>query len=144
MACVTIKVDASLQGHPQVEWVERQVPRTQQKRLGPITGTNRTRTEVGGHLLIILISDLDTDPLWGSQWHMHNSAGFDLAVMPAWERGLTGSGIGISIADDGIEWRHGDFERSRYIADGSHDWNSRDDDPSPSSYDDTHGTCICP
>ena len=43
--------------------------------------------------------------------------------------------------DDGLEWRHGDLGEARYMRAASHDWNGKDDDPSPASYDDTHGTC---
>lgn len=43
--------------------------------------------------------------------------------------------------DDGLEWRHGDLGEARYMRAASHDWNGKDDDPSPVSYDDTHGTC---
>jgi hypothetical protein len=43
--------------------------------------------------------------------------------------------------DDGLEWRHGDLGEARYMRAASHDWNGKDDDPSPANYDDTHGTC---
>jgi hypothetical protein len=122
-----------------------------------------------------------SDPLYASQWHLHNSAGVDLSVVPAWEAGYSGRGVGthkrprsqkvvtapavvvvvvvrsrtvtltrnapghglagVSIVDDGLEWRHGDLGEARYMRAASHDWNGKDDDPSPASYDDTHGTC---
>jgi len=48
---------------------------------------------------------------------------------------------GISIADDGFEWGHGDFDESRYMRSASYDWNGRDTDPSPGGPSDSHGTC---
>jgi hypothetical protein len=110
-------VEGSLQDHPDVEWAGFQHPRFQEKRLPPIT-----------------------DPLYPGQWHIHNSAGVDLNVIPAWEAGYSGRGIGITIVDDGLEWRHKDLGESRYMREASHDWNGKDNDPSPGSYDDTHGT----
>lgn len=47
---------------------------------------------------------------------------------------------GISIVDDGIEWRHRDFGQDRYIGAGSYDWDNNDPDPSPSKFEDSHGT----
>lgn len=110
-------IEGSLQDHPDVEWAGFQHARFQQKRLPAIT-----------------------DPLYASQWHLHNSAGVDLSVVPAWEAGYSGRGVGVSIVDDGLEWRHGDLGEARYMRAASHDWNGKDDDPSPASYDDTHGT----
>jgi hypothetical protein len=60
-------------------------------------------------------------------------------------RGVRGHGTAISLVDDGLEWRHKDFgEGSRFLAEGSKDWNGRDDDPSPVRSDDTHGTGTTP
>jgi subtilisin family serine protease len=110
-------IEGSLQDHPEVEWAGFQHPRFHAKRFPAIT-----------------------DPLYPGQWHLHNSAGVDLNVMPAWEAGYSGRGVGITIVDDGLEWRHDDLGESRYMRAASRDWNGKDDDPSPASYDDTHGT----
>ncbi|ELR17094.1 peptidase, S8/S53 subfamily protein [Acanthamoeba castellanii str. Neff] len=112
------EVDTALAVHPHVEWSEMQELRTHAKRM-----------------------ELITDPLYPAQHHLHNPHGRDLHVIPAWERGLSGRGIAISLVDDGLEWRHKDFgEGSRFLAEGSKDWNGRDDDPTPVRSDDTHGT----
>lgn len=110
-------VDGSLQDHPHIEWAEFQHSRVHEKRF-----------------------DTPTDPLYASQWHLHNSAGVDLNVLPAWESGFSGRGVGVTIVDDGLEWRHPDLGAGRFMRAASHNWNSKNDDPSPIAYDDTHGT----
>lgn len=43
------------------------------------------------------------DPLFASQWYLHNAhrPGHDINVIPAWNEGLTGKGITVAIVDDG-------------------------------------------
>lgn len=58
------------------------------------------------------------------------SAALDINVFSAWNKNITGSGIVVSILDDGLEHTHIDLKRN-YDPDGSHDFNSNDDDPAP-------------
>lgn len=97
------------------------------------------------HPVFIPIAKRDSiDPLWSDQWHLHGNGGVDLNVLPAWESGLSGRGVGISVADDGVEWFHPDLGGVRFLRDGSRDWNYGVDDPKPKIADDTHGTGMMP
>lgn len=109
----------ALAEEPHIDWYEFQHPRRHNKRLGPIN-----------------------DPLYPQQWHLHNreAGGLDMNVGSAWDTGVSGRGVTVCVVDDGLEWRHNDFGSSRFRASASYDWNSRDSDPSPALYDDTHGT----
>ncbi|KAL6047874.1 hypothetical protein QOT17_021381 [Balamuthia mandrillaris] len=122
--------ERTISSHPEVKWMQRQVYRTQHKR-GIVADT--------------------TDPQFNLQWHLKTTHDnhFDINIEEAWDAGYTGTGITVSIVDDGLEWTHPDFleagqEREenprRYISEASYDWNDSDDDPSPALPDDTHGT----
>ncbi|MBC8171657.1 MAG: hypothetical protein H7X77_08285, partial [Anaerolineae bacterium] len=57
-----------------------------------------------------------TDPLYPQQWHLRNTgqeaggvAGNDASVYPAWEQGYTGSGVVLSMVDDGLWWNNPDL-----------------------------------
>ncbi|MEC9174080.1 MAG: S8 family serine peptidase, partial [Candidatus Thermoplasmatota archaeon] len=83
------------------------------------------------------------DPEIGSQWHLINSGqgggtiGEDANVTAAWEI-ANGSGVTISIIDDGFAHSHTDLSPG-YQASGSYDYCNNDADPTPSSGD-GHGT----
>jgi len=86
------------------------------------------------------------DNLWGKQWYMHDvmtrsddDSEMDLQVMPVYAQGITGKGINVVVLDDGFEWRHPDI-RDNYRKDISWDYNGQDDDPTPSSSSNAHGT----
>ncbi|CAB3387799.1 Hypothetical predicted protein [Cloeon dipterum] len=68
--------------------------------------------------------------------------GLDMNVQPAWQDGVTGKGVVVSILDDGIETTHPDLNRN-YDPQASYDVNNHDDDPMP-RYDvldsNRHGT----
>jgi len=109
----SVEVD-SLQKSEHVLWSEKQEPKWHFKRFLP------------------------HDPLFASQWHLHDTPGRDLNVMNAWNLGFTGKGIVIGVVDDGLQSSHPDFA-GNYHAQASYDFNGGDSDPEPASYD-SHGT----
>lgn len=86
------------------------------------------------------------DPRLGDQWHLNNTgqrggtAGVDANVFPAWNLGVSGTGVQICIIDDGVEKDHDDLSTNFVLAD-SRDLNGNNgNDPSPTSNSDDHGT----
>ena len=85
------------------------------------------------------------DPYFDDQWHLNNSgqtngeAGEDANVTGVWDT-YNGSGVVISIIDDGVEHSHPDLS-SNYLSQHSYDWCGDDSDPDPSSFD-GHGTSV--
>lgn len=80
-----------------------------------------------------------SDPLYNSQWHLHNTPAADINVEPVWALGITGQGVTIGIVDDGLQHSHPDIQ-PQYCAECSIDINHNDMDPEPTSYYDDHGT----
>ncbi|XP_021944042.1 furin-like protease 1, isoforms 1/1-X/2 isoform X2 [Folsomia candida] len=82
------------------------------------------------------------DPRWIGQWYLNRGAGLDMNVIEAWNEGITGKGIVVTILDDGLEHDHPDI-KSNFDPMASFDVNSLDMDPMP-TYDLTdsnrHGT----
>ena len=82
------------------------------------------------------------DPEWGNTWYLNRGGMIDMNVKEAWEMGITGKGVVVSILDDGIEKDHPDLVEN-YDQEASYDINDNDYDPSP-RYDATninrHGT----
>lgn len=77
------------------------------------------------------------DPSFVEQWHLVNTgqfdgtAGEDINVQPVWDMGLDGTGILVSIVDDGYQTDHGDLS-PRYEADSSRNFvNSASGTPNP-------------
>jgi subtilisin family serine protease len=83
------------------------------------------------------------DPLYANEWHVHNelTKGMDINVIPAWEHGITGKGVVVTIVDDGVEHDHPDLI-DNYDPKASTDLNDNDDDPYPNVKDpiNKHGT----
>ena len=85
------------------------------------------------------------DPYFDDQWHLNNSgqssgsAGEDANVTGVWES-YNGSGVIISVIDDGVDHDHSDLDPN-FIATNSWDWCGDDPDPDPSS-NDGHGTAV--
>ncbi len=83
------------------------------------------------------------DPELSSQWHLDNFgqtggvSGEDANLTGAWNM-YNGSGVIISIVDDGLDYSHPDIS-PRYDQSASYDWCNDDSDPSPLSFD-GHGT----
>lgn len=116
--------------HSQVHWFEQQVARSRKKR-------DFHPRDVAQQMSI-------TDPLWGSQWYLHEGAygGHDMNVMGAWKKGFTGKNIVVTILDDGLEHQHQDLKRN-YDPYASYDINNHDPDPMPRynpSNENRHGT----
>ncbi|XP_064619371.1 proprotein convertase subtilisin/kexin type 6-like isoform X2 [Lineus longissimus] len=114
--------------HPQITWAEQQVAKKRVKRdfrpKGPPISFK--------------------DPLYPSQWYLLFGAkgGFDMNVVPAWQRGYTGQGVVVTILDDGLETNHDDLKKN-YDPRASFDINSEDGDPMPrydSGDENRHGT----
>ncbi len=85
------------------------------------------------------------DPYFDDQWHLYNSgqtsgvAGEDANVMGVWDS-FNGSGVVISVIDDGVEHSHPDLS-DNYVSVHSYDWCGDDSDPDPNSSD-GHGTAV--
>jgi len=80
---------------------------------------------------------------WPGQWYLHNPfvAGRDINVSPAWARGITGVGTLIGLVDDGVQANHPDLSFN-YSSSNSRDFGQADNDPSPVSNLDNHGTAV--
>lgn len=83
------------------------------------------------------------DPDYPDQWHLDNSGqsggtiGEDVNITSAWNN-LNGSGVTISIVDDGLDHNHPDISPN-YVPSLSYDFCSSDTDPQPVG-NDAHGT----
>ncbi|XP_078313201.1 furin-like protease kpc-1 isoform X2 [Crassostrea virginica] len=81
------------------------------------------------------------DPKWLRMWYLQRE-GLDMNVRSAWEQGVTGRNVVVTILDDGIEKDHPDL-MDNYDPDASYDVNSHDQDPQPHydySNENRHGT----
>lgn len=82
------------------------------------------------------------DQRWPQMWYLNRGQRLDMNVQEAWQMGITGKGVSISILDDGIERTHPDLV-ANYDALASFDVNQNDNDPTP-RYDlidsNRHGT----
>ncbi|XP_048388215.1 PC3-like endoprotease variant B [Stegostoma tigrinum] len=88
-----------------------------------------------------------SDPMWPAQWELFNTGqtngpkGFDINVMPAWKKNITGTGVVVTIIDDGIDHEHADLKRN-YDPHASFDFNDHFDDqhdPVPEDIDGSNG-----
>jgi len=88
-----------------------------------------------------------TDPFFYRQWHLYNNGtvskhpGNDINVVPLWKRGINGTGVVVSVIDDGVEWTHEDIFPNWNI-DSSYDFslNSIYTDKKRLPKSDSHGT----
>ncbi|XP_048733995.2 furin-like protease kpc-1 isoform X2 [Ostrea edulis] len=114
---------------PNVKWVEQQIVKKRVKRNIYYPSSMH-------------FSDKFNDPKWPRMWYLTRGGGLDMNVKSAWEQGVTGKKVVVTILDDGIEKDHPDLE-DNYDPDASYDVNSHDEDPQP-HYDYTnenrHGT----
>ena len=96
-----------------------------------------------------------TEEGYYGQWHLRNqmpvsagNAGLDANVWGAWQRGLTGSGVVISIVDDGTQGDHPDIQatfRNTYSWDYGMNVatnNAQSYRGMPQADDDSHGTAV--
>ncbi|KAM8795027.1 proprotein convertase subtilisin/kexin type 4 [Eudromia elegans] len=110
-----------LKKEPQVLWFEQQTLKRRVKRSAAAA---------------------PTDPWFPKQWYMNKDVRPDLNVLAAWGKGYTGSGVVLSILDDGLEKDHPDLA-ANYDPLASYDFNSNDPDPQPryTAWDENrHGT----
>jgi len=90
------------------------------------------------------LSSPSLEPLFSDQWHLQSSDNEGANVQNAWLQTtasgepIYGTGVLISIVDDGLEYDHEDLS-TNYYADASYDYNFDDPDPRPTG-DDAHGT----
>ncbi|XP_021348495.1 furin-like protease kpc-1 isoform X3 [Mizuhopecten yessoensis] len=114
----------TLASEPNVRWLEQQVAKKRKKRS------------------LYFPHQSFNDPKWPRMWYLHRGEGLDMNVQSAWDQGVTGKGVVVTILDDGIEKDHPDLARN-YDERASYDVNSHDPDPQP-RYDYTnenrHGT----
>ncbi|VDN50108.1 unnamed protein product [Dracunculus medinensis] len=99
-----------------VKWMERQILLERHKR----DFTDKTSFD---------------DPLWPKQWILHddktkNQMELIMNITGAWNLGYTGSGIVISIIDDGLEYNHSDLA-ANYDSKASYDLINNNNDPMP-------------
>ncbi|XP_017481482.1 PREDICTED: furin-like protease 1, isoforms 1/1-X/2 [Rhagoletis zephyria] len=121
-----------------VHWAKQQQAKSRRKRDYIRMRPSRTSSRA--------LSQVDTvplnDPKWAQMWYLNRGGGLDMNVVPAWQAGITGRGIVVTILDDGLESDHPDIEHN-YDPEASYDVNSHDNDPMP-HYDMTdsnrHGT----
>lgn len=82
------------------------------------------------------------DPMWKEMWYLNRRDDLNMMVEGAWNLGVTGLGVAVTILDDGIEKDHPDLIRN-YDPLASTDVNDNDSDPNP-RYDfsdsNRHGT----
>jgi len=82
------------------------------------------------------------DQMWPLMWYLNRGDKLDMNVREAWEMGITGKGIVVSILDDGIETDNPDLV-ANYDPEASYDVNNNDADPTPrydSGNSNRHGT----
>ena len=118
-----------LQNHPEVLWFEQQKELKRKKR--DLSTNKNNNLEESIH-----------DPLYRKQWFINGGAydGTDMNVIPAWQKGITGKGVVVTILDDGIQRDHPDLKQN-YDPKASTDINGGDSDPMPQDNgDNKHGT----
>ncbi|ORY24166.1 hypothetical protein LY90DRAFT_428980, partial [Neocallimastix californiae] len=83
-----------------------------------------------------------TDPFFYRQWHLViKNIGNDINVVPLWKRGINGTGVVVSVIDDGVEWTHEDINPN-WNFESSFDFskNSKYTDKTRLTKADSHGT----
>jgi len=130
---------------PEVDWAEYQSPKIRVKR-NPIYSSDSYSYKFGRRLVDNLLprkpwSEVN-DPMWKDMWYLNRRDDHNMMVEGAWNLGVTGLGVAVTILDDGIEKDHPDLIRN-YDPLASTDVNDNDSDPNP-RYDfsdsNRHGT----
>ncbi|CAH2049243.1 unnamed protein product, partial [Iphiclides podalirius] len=122
-------------------WADSPPPSTATKREA---GTRRDlqRSRLKSRSRSVDTKFLLNDPKWPHMWYLNRGGGLDMNVIPAWQEGITGRGVVVTILDDGLETDHPDLV-ANYDPMASYDVNSHDSDPQP-RYDmidsNRHGT----
>ena len=85
-----------------------------------------------------------SDPLFSDQWHLNNSttSGEDADVSSVWSSGITGSGVVVSVVDDGLEILHEDLCNNVSSTVSGYNYATKSTDPTHSVYTDHHGSSV--
>ena len=85
-----------------------------------------------------------SDPLFSDQWHLYNSttSGEDANVSSVWSSGTTGSGVVVSVVDDGLEILHEDLCNNVSSTVSGYNYATNSTDPTHSVYADHHGSSV--
>jgi len=153
------KAHKNMEEHPEVNWTEQQKVKSRRRRqrywpgmpqqwgmpgAGGMQGLyQRPRQEE------VFTSDGPFEDLlhlndqrWPLMWYLNRGNKLDMNVQPAWQSGITGKGVVVTILDDGVERNNPDIV-ANYDPHASFDVNDNDGDPNP-RYDLTdsnrHGT----
>ncbi|XP_063426267.1 proprotein convertase subtilisin/kexin type 6-like [Mytilus trossulus] len=81
------------------------------------------------------------DTQWSNLWHLNDAVSPSMKVNEAWNAGYSGSGIKVAILDDGLQTDHTDLNANVDTV-NDYDYQGTDDDPTPESGDDSHGTKV--
>ncbi|XP_071161254.1 furin-like protease 1 [Mytilus edulis] len=81
------------------------------------------------------------DTQWSNLWHLNDAVSPSMKVNEAWNAGYSGSGIKVAVLDDGLQTDHTDLN-SNVDTVNDYDYQSTDNDPTPDSADDSHGTKV--
>ncbi|GBE81896.1 Protease KEX1 [Sparassis crispa] len=81
------------------------------------------------------------DPEFPRQWHLVNDEypQHMMNVSLVWDMGYTGKGVISALVDDGLDYTNNDLADNFYAA-GSYDFNDHLDLPTPTLFEDHHGT----
>lgn len=87
------------------------------------------------------MATIPSDPLFSSQWHLHNSIPdlLDLNVIDVWDD-YTGAGVSVAVIDDAVQYYHPDLDGNVSLIQ-SWDFSNNDSDPGGFS-DQDHGTAV--
>ncbi|KAK3604599.1 hypothetical protein CHS0354_027452 [Potamilus streckersoni] len=80
------------------------------------------------------------DTQWSNMWQINGDISPTMKVAEAWKKGYDGSGIIVSVVDQGLETRHNDLDGNVRM-DGHYDFIDNDSDPNP-PFNFKHGTRV--
>ena len=85
-----------------------------------------------------------SDPLFTDQWHLYNSttSGEDANVSSVWSSGITGSGVVVSVVDDGLEILHEDLCNNVSSSVSGYNYATKRIDPTHSINANHHGSSV--
>lgn len=85
-----------------------------------------------------------SDPLFTDQWHLNNSitSGEDANVSSVWSSGSTGSGVVVSVVDDGLEILHEDLCSNVSSSVTGYNYATKSTDPTHSVFTSHHGSSV--
>jgi len=145
------KAQAKLEEHEHVSWAEQQEVKSRRLRQGywpgmqPWGGMPPPRPRKPEPVFSPYPYENPmglNDERWPLMWYLNRGNGIDMNVQEAWQSGITGKGIVVTILDDGVEKSNPDI-MDNYDPMASFDVNDNDNDPSP-RYDlvdsNRHGT----